>query len=171
MDPPRPPEAEAALLTLLAPLNATRVTLATITPDAPLAAVGNNDLLAGILFLSPMRKMQNKSHQEQIKKQNDRKLHSIHNQAHACATTVVAIEREKGEKEYCRTTNMGYEVHLTKATINRHVPNGRIGTKPPPKGIEGSMLEHAFNLLVLPVESLIQINQVNCVMLERLFAL
>jgi hypothetical protein len=41
MDPPRPFEAVAAaataLLTLLAPLNATRVTLAMITPDAPLA--------------------------------------------------------------------------------------------------------------------------------------
>jgi hypothetical protein len=40
LDPPRPPEAVAAaataLLTLSAPPNATRVTLATITPDAPL---------------------------------------------------------------------------------------------------------------------------------------
>ncbi len=42
LDPPRPPEAVAvaatALLTLLAPLNATRGTLAMITPDAPLAS-------------------------------------------------------------------------------------------------------------------------------------
>ncbi len=41
LDPPRPPEAVAvaatALLTLLALPNTTRVTLATITPDAPLA--------------------------------------------------------------------------------------------------------------------------------------
>ncbi len=40
LDPPRPPKAVAvattALLTLLAPSNATRVTLATITPNAPL---------------------------------------------------------------------------------------------------------------------------------------
>ncbi len=60
LDPPCPPKAVAvaatALLTLLAPLNATRVTLATITPVAPLAAAGNGDLLAGVLFLSPMRK-------------------------------------------------------------------------------------------------------------------
>jgi hypothetical protein len=35
-----------------------RVTLATITPNVPLAAVGNYDLLAGILFPSPMRKTQ-----------------------------------------------------------------------------------------------------------------
>ncbi len=42
LDPPRSPEAVVAammaLLTLLAPPNATRVTLATITPDAPLAS-------------------------------------------------------------------------------------------------------------------------------------
>jgi hypothetical protein len=41
LDPPRLPEAVAAaamaLLTLLPPPNATRVTLAMITPDAPLA--------------------------------------------------------------------------------------------------------------------------------------
>ncbi len=41
LDPPHPPEAAAAaataLLTLSAPSNATRVTLARITPNAPLA--------------------------------------------------------------------------------------------------------------------------------------
>ncbi len=41
LDPPRPPEAVAAavtaLLTFLAPPNVMSVTLATITPDAPLA--------------------------------------------------------------------------------------------------------------------------------------
>ncbi len=43
LDPPRPPKAVAvataatALLALLAPPNATRVTLATITPNAPFA--------------------------------------------------------------------------------------------------------------------------------------
>jgi hypothetical protein len=61
----------------------------------------------------------------------------------------------------------GYEVHLTKATINRHVTDGRIGTKPPPQGIVGSMPMHAFNLLVLAVKSFMQINQVNCIVLER----
>ncbi len=41
LDPPHPPEAvttaTTALLTLLAPPNATRITLATNTPNAPLA--------------------------------------------------------------------------------------------------------------------------------------
>jgi hypothetical protein len=46
----------------------TRVTLATVTPNAPFAAMGNDDLLAGILFPSPMRKSQKMSYQEQIKK-------------------------------------------------------------------------------------------------------
>ncbi len=74
LDPPRPPEAVAmavtALLTLLAPLNAMRVTLIKITPDAPLAAMRNDDLLTGILFPSRMRKTPKMSHQEQIQNQN-----------------------------------------------------------------------------------------------------
>jgi hypothetical protein len=38
---------------------------------------------------------------------------------------------------------------------------------PPPRGIVGSMPAHAFNLLILAVESFIQINQVNCIVLEQ----
>ncbi len=56
-----------ALLTLLAPPNTIRVTLATITPDAPFTAVGNDELLTGIHLSSPMRKTQKMSHQEQMK--------------------------------------------------------------------------------------------------------
>jgi hypothetical protein len=68
LDPPRPPKAVApaatALLSLSAPPNATRVTLATITPIAPLTTVGNGDLLVGVLILSLLRKMQKMSHQK-----------------------------------------------------------------------------------------------------------
>ncbi len=83
------------------------------------------------------------------------------------------VEREKEEKENRHTTDVvivqvegefkacSFEVHLTKATINRHVANGMIGTKPPPQGIVGSMPAHAFDLLVLVVKSFMQINQVN----------
>ncbi len=167
-----------ALLSLLPPPNATRVTLALITLIAPLATVGNDDLLAGVLIPSPLRKIGKTSHQKQLQNQNDKKKQSIHNQVHAHATTLVVVEREKEEKENRHTTNMviaqvegefkarGFEVHLTKATINRHVANGMIGTKPPPRGIVGSMPVHAFDLLVLAVESFIQINQVNCIVLE-----
>jgi hypothetical protein len=140
LDPPHPLKAVAAamtaLLTLLPPPNATRVTLTRITPNAPLSTMRNYDLLAGILFPSPMRKMLKTSHQEQIKKQNDKKLLSIHNKAHSCATTLVAVERKKEEKENRHTTNVviaqvegefkahGYLVHFTKATINSHAANG-----------------------------------------------
>ncbi len=89
------------------------------------------------------------------------------------------VEREKEEKENCHTTNMviaqvegevkvrGFEVHLTKATINHHVANSMIGMKPTPQGIVGLIPAHAFDLLVLVVESFIQINQVNCIVLKR----
>jgi hypothetical protein len=67
---PPPPKAVAvaaiALLTLSAPLNVTRVTFTAITPNAPLAAVGNDDSLADIIFPSPLRKTHKMSHQEQI---------------------------------------------------------------------------------------------------------
>jgi hypothetical protein len=53
----------------------------------------------------------------------------------------------------------GFEVHLTKVTINCHVAGGMIGMKPPPRGIVGSMAAHTFNLLVLAVKSFMQINQ------------
>ncbi len=63
LDPPCPPKAVAAtvtaLLTLLAPPNATRVTLASITPIAPFAAMGNGSL-ACVLFHSLIRKTQKK---------------------------------------------------------------------------------------------------------------
>ncbi len=110
-----------------------------------------------------------------------KKQQSIHDQAQSRATsTLITVEREKEEKEKenCHTSNMviaqvegefkvrGFEVHLTKVTINRHVAGGKIGTKPPPQGIVGSMVAHTFNLLVLAVESFMQINQVNCIMLE-----
>ncbi len=59
LDSPHPPEAVAAaataLLTFSAAPNATRVTLATITPDALFAAMGKGSLI-GVLFPSLMRK-------------------------------------------------------------------------------------------------------------------
>jgi hypothetical protein len=119
------------------------------------------------------------SHQKQLQNQNDKKKQSIHDQAHARATTLVVVEREKEEKENRHTTNMviaqvegefkarGFEVHLTKVTINRHVADGIIGMKPPLRGTVGLMPAHAFDLLVLAIKSCIQINQVNCIVLER----
>jgi len=42
-----------------------------------------------------------------------------------------------------------------------------VGTFPLARGYEGTVLPHAFNLLVLGAESFIQINQVNSVVVER----
>jgi hypothetical protein len=115
----------------------------------------------------------------QIERQNDRKMRSVHNQAHARATDLVAAERQKGEDDETRlTTSMviaqvkgefkerGFTVRLTKPTINRQVAAGKVGEVPPPKGYEGMIPLHVFKLLVVAVESFIQINQANCVVLE-----
>jgi hypothetical protein len=77
-----------------------------ITPIAPLATVGNSNLLAGVLFPSPMRKTQKTSHQEQIKNHNAKKQQSICDQAHTRTTTLNVVEREKEEEENRHTTNM-----------------------------------------------------------------
>jgi hypothetical protein len=70
----------------------------------------------------------------------------------------MVIAQIEGEFKVC-----GFEVHFTKVTINHHVAGGMIGMKPPPQGIVGSI----FDLLVLAVESCMQINQVNCIVLEQ----
>ncbi len=44
---------------------------------------------------------------------------------------------------------------------------GMVGTFPLAQGYEGTIPRHAFNLLVLTVESLIQINQGNSVVVEQ----
>ncbi len=176
--------AATALLALAAPpTNAKKHPLATISPNIPLAAVGGNgdgDSLASVKFPSPMRKTRKTAHMAQIERQNDRKMRSVSDQAHGRATALVAAERKKGEDDETRlTTNMviaqvegefkerGFTVRLTKPTVNRHVAAGRIGDPPPPRGYEGTIPSHVFELLVLAVESFAQINQVNCVVIER----
>ena len=60
----------------------------------------------------------------------------------------------------------GYGVTLSKNTINRYVQLGMVGTFLLARGYEGTMPRHAFDLLVLAVESYIQINQVNSIVIE-----
>jgi hypothetical protein len=74
----------------------------------------------------------------------------------------MVITQVKGEFK-----ERGFTVRLTKPTINWHVAAGRIGDPPIPRGFEGVIPSHVFELLVLAVKSFIQINQVNCVVLER----
>ncbi len=70
---PRPPRvlpeaaaaAATALLSLAAPLNARKRSLATISPNIPLTAVGGNrygNSLAGVKFPLPMRKTRKTHH-------------------------------------------------------------------------------------------------------------
>jgi hypothetical protein len=61
----------------------------------------------------------------------------------------------------------GYCIKLNKPTINQYLMLGMVGMFPLAWGYEGTIPPHAFNLLMLAVESFIQINQVNSVLVER----
>ncbi len=164
--PPAPPDeadaAASALITLSTTANVGRPALRTIT-TVPAAVLP-----------SPERKVRKTSHQEQIYKQNETKRKAVHTQAHARATTLVAEKRMK-PKENRRTTAQaiasveggfraqGYGVTLSKNTINRYVAHGMLGTFPLVRGYEGMMPKHSFQLLVLAVESFIQISNVNSI--------
>jgi len=177
--PPAPvAAATSSLIALSATANVGRPALRTISPNpatfivAPFVTVGGGK--AGILP-SPERRVRKTSHQAQIGKQNERKRKAVHAQAHARATTLVAEERAKRPNEDCRTTAQviaqvegefsarGCGVTLSKNTINRYVALGMVGTFPLAHGYEGTMPRHAFELLVLAVESYIQICNVNCI--------
>ncbi len=75
-----------------------------------------------------------------------------------CQTTVQVIAQVEGEFRV-----WGYGVTLSKNTINRYVALNMIGTFPLAQRYKGMMPKHAFELLVLAVESYIQISNVNVV--------
>ena len=138
---------------------------------APIIVVGGID--ASILP-SPERKVLKTSHQEQIGKLNERKRKAVHTQAHTRATTLIAKERTKLMENRRTTTQViaqlkgefrarGYGVTLSKNTINRYVALGMLGTFPLVRGYKGMMPKHAFELLVLVVESFVQISNVNSI--------
>ena len=131
---------------------------------------------AGILP-SPERKVRKTSHQDQIGKQNESKRKGIHNQAHSRATILDAEERALPKEDRRSTAQViaqvegefrgrGHGVTLNKNTINRYVQLGMVGTFPLSHGYEGTMPRHAFDLLVLAVESNIQISNINSVVAE-----
>jgi hypothetical protein len=128
---------------------------------APVIAVSGID--ASILP-SPERNVRKKSYQVQIRKQNKRKHKAIYSQAHACVTTLVAEERAKPREDRRTTTQVisqvqgefsaqGYGVTLSKNTINRYVALCNVGTFPFARGYEDMMPRHAFDLLVLVLDS------------------
>ncbi len=156
-DTPRPePVAASSLLALSTTENVGRAALATITP-VPVAVFVLP--AAGVAALpSPPRKTRKTSHQEQIAQQNERKHRAVHGQAHARATTLVAEETAKEEKENRRTAAevieqvegefraRSFPVTLSKLTINRYVALNMIGMFPLARGYEGPMPHAAFEL-------------------------
>jgi len=131
---------------------------------------------AGILP-SPERKVRKMSHHEQISKQNEMKCKAAHAQAHARPTSLVAEERALSKEDRRLTAQViaqvegefrawGHGATLSKNSINRYVQLGMVGTFPLARGYEGTMPRHAFDLLVLAVESYIQISNVNSVVAE-----
>jgi hypothetical protein len=178
-DTPRPKSTAASSLLALATVAMTaRPALRLILTKqtvAPVIVVGGID---ASIHPSPERKVQKTSHQEQIGKQNERKRKAVHAQAHARATTLVAEERMK-PKENLKTTVQviaqvegefrarGYGVTLSKNTINRYVALGMLGMFPLVRGYKGMMPKHAFELLVLAVESFVQISNVNSIDAKR----
>jgi hypothetical protein len=70
-------------------------------------------------------------------------------------TTAQVIAQVEGE---FRARGIG--VTLSKNTINRYVSLAMFGTFPLVRGYKGMMPKHAFELLVLAVESFVQIR--NC---------
>jgi hypothetical protein len=93
------------------------------------------------------------------------------------ATTLIAKERVKSKDVRCTTMQVirqvdggfkahGYCISLNVSMINRYIMLGMVGTFPLARGYEGTIPQHAFNPLVLVVESFIQINQVNSVLVE-----
>ena len=99
-------------------------------------------------------------------------------QALAKATTLIASERGKEKEKACTTLPIitkvegefrarGFEVSLSKATVNRYVWNDMIGSAPLTRGYKGIITKAAFKLLVLAVESFIQIKQLTCKVIVR----
>jgi hypothetical protein len=153
-----------AMITL-ASTNVTRLALVSISQEE------SNDP-------SPLKKLRKSSHQRQIDPQNERKGKDAYALALSWATMLIAAEREQ-EKENTRPTATvitqvegefkarGFAVKLTKSTVNRYIRRDMVGTAPLTRGYEGIIPKAVFKLLVLAVESFIQIKQVNYEVIPR----
>ncbi len=109
---------------------------------------------------------------------NCQKQKEVYNLAHVWATTLVTTERSKPEGNRRTTMQLikqviaefqlrGLRVSLSKTTINKYVARGSIGQFPIARGYCGMIPPHVFCLLVLAIESKIQIDQVNSGSLEQ----
>ena len=142
----------------------------------------NNDqynLVRGAGHLpSPLKKMRKTSHQRQIDHQNKRKAKEAYAQALARATMLIDAERGKEKENACLMLSIimkvegefrarGFEVSLSKATVNRYVRNDMLGSEPLARGYEEIIPKAAFKLLVLAIELFMQIKQLNCKVIVR----
>ena len=124
---------------------------------------------------SPLKETHQRSHHAQVNKTNTQKNKDAYNLASAWATKLVAKERkkEKGEGEIYWTTQeiidrmegeltaRDFPLILPRLTINKYVADGHVGEFPVMQGMEGLMPQQCFDVLVLVVESFMQISQVN----------
>ncbi len=95
---------------------------------------------------------------------NNRKQKEVYNLAHVRVTILVAEERSKPKGDRRTTSQVIAQVvaiTVAKSTINKYVAHGSIGLFPIARGYCGMIAPHMFRLLVLAVESKIQIDQVN----------
>jgi hypothetical protein len=119
-----------------------------------------------------LKKQKRKSHRIQVDRSNNRKQKEVYNLAHVWVTILVAEKRSKPEGDRRTTSQViaqvvaefklhGLHVTFAKSTINKYVARGSIGLFQIARGYCGMIAPHIFCLLVLLVESKIQINQVN----------
>ncbi len=127
-----------------------------------------NSLLALSLLLL-QRKTHRTSHQCQINHQNAQKGKEVYAQALMHAMILVAGAREKENHELTWSilkqverafATQGHPVSLNTKTVNCYVQNDMV-CAPLLRGYKGVISKAAFNLLVLTVESFIQIKQLN----------
>jgi hypothetical protein len=156
-------------------LSTTTTTITTTATTATTISTISSKLLD---LPSPLKKTCKTSHQRHIDRQNERKTKEAYAQALARATTLIATERGKEKENACPTQSIltkvegefrarGFDVSLSKVTVNRYVRNGMVGSAPLARGYEGIIPKAALKLLVLTVESYIQIKQLNCEMIVR----
>ena len=160
--------AAASAMIMLSMTTTTPITTTTTT------ATTISTILSELLGLPfPPKKTRKTSHQHQIDCQNKQKAKEAYAQALAQATMLIATERGEKKENACPTQSIitkveggfrapGFEVLLSKATVNRYIWNDMIRSASLARGYEGIIPKAAFKLHVLTIESYIQIKQLNC---------
>ena len=150
----------------------------TVTRLASISPEESNDGTSTLFFPSLLKKMRKTSHQRQIDRQNGWKGKDAYALALSQVTTLIAAKREQ-KKDNARPAATvitqvegefkvhGFAVKLAKSTDNRYIHNDMVRTAPLARGYEGIITKAVFKLLVLAVESFIQIKQVNCEVIVR----